>query len=125
MAPGFGVVPAGSGAPLYTGDTEINSGVLLGAGVGLTSLGVVGTIIGVAIAGNAERTDPCYADPCDDHDLGFRAGGLVLGFVSLGMVGAGIPMIAVGARQVPELAPGTPAVRTTFWVGPGAVRLTW
>lgn len=103
--------------PRYTGDTVINSGALLGVGVVLASLGFIGTIAGISVAGNSERTDPCYADPCADNDLGKRAAGLVVGFASLGMLGAGIPMIAVGARQVPE--------RVAVYVAPGALRLLW
>ena len=109
--------PAPPAEPRYTGDTVINSGALLGVGVVLASLGFIGTIAGISVAGNSERTDPCYADPCADNDLGKRAAGLVVGFASLGMIGAGVPMIAVGARQVPE--------RVAIYVAPGALRLLW
>ncbi len=109
LPPASGPLGAGPGAfappaPRYTGDTTENDVLLLGVGVGLTVLGAVGMIAGIGIAANSERTDPCYSGTCPDIELELRAGGLVLAFVGLGMLGAGIPMIAVGARQVPELA---------------------
>lgn len=123
MAPlGMAPAPAPLPGPVYTGDTTINSGVLLGVGVGMTIVGTIGTIVGVAIAGNAERTDPCYSGTCPDIELGMRAGGLVLTFTSLGLLGAGIPMIAVGARQVPEVLG---AGHARLFVGPTGARVTW
>lgn len=115
-------LPAPLPGPSYTGETTVNSGALLGVGVAMTIVGTVGTIVGVAVAGNAERTDPCYSGPCPDVELGLRAGGLVLTFGSLGLLGAGIPMIAVGARQVPEVL-GTGEAR--LFVGPSGARVTW
>lgn len=116
----FPTAPAAS--PTYTGDTVINSAPLLGVGIALTAIGFVGSIVGITVAGNAEREDPCYFDPCDDIDFGKRAAGLVVGFVSLGLAAAGIPMIAVGARQVPEV--GQPP-RARVYLGPGSLRVTW
>jgi hypothetical protein len=88
--------------------TEINSGALLGVGVGMSVVGTVGTIVGVAVAGGAEDLSPCYTAPCDDIDYGQRAAGVVTALISLTLFGIGVPFIAVGAREVPVATTAAP-----------------
>jgi hypothetical protein len=106
--------------PLYTGDTTLNSPALLGVGIGMTVVGTVGTVVGVGVAANSERVDPCYSGVCPDMDLGMRAAGLVTTFVSLALIGVGLPLILVGARQVPEARGSVSA-----YVGADGIGFTW
>lgn len=89
---------------------------MMAAGIVLTSLGVVAVGTGVALIDAAEPDDPpptvrcpttsgCTStyEPVDERK---RNAGIGLAITGVAMIGAGIPLIVVGARKVPIEDPG-------------------
>jgi len=112
-------------------ETERNSTGLMVAGIVLTGVGAVAAVAGVIVATDAEeeRYDGYYGYQTVDEDK--RVAGIIVGLVGLGLIGAGIPMIIVGARKVPvKDAPEQPAEQQgralpTLRLGLGAASVGW
>jgi len=75
---------------------ERNSVALMVTGIVLTSIGGVGLIVGSSLL-SSSRVGGCVGRHCSEHvgvGIGLSLGGLAF-------VGAGVPMIVVGAKRVP------------------------
>jgi hypothetical protein len=61
---------------------------------------------------------------------GFKAAGIATLVGSVAAIGASIPLLVIGAKQVPYVDDASPAARAAKWtpslhVGAGAAALTW
>lgn len=99
-------------APRVEGDLPRRSVGMMVTGIVLTSLGAIAALTGAAIAGDAEN---CEGELCRRVDA--HAFGVGLGVGGLAVIGAGIPLLVVGAQRV------TPERTVSLSVGPGAFRL--
>jgi hypothetical protein len=73
------------------------------AGIVLTSIGAVAAVAGAVVADEAEEGEvECDFDFCErEVDEERRTAGIVVAVAGVAMLGAGIPLIIVGARKVP------------------------
>ncbi len=103
------------------------------AGIVVGSVGAIGMIAGLSMASAAEdqNCDGILDRTCDEVDEDKRTAGIVTALVGLGLVGAGLPLIIVGARKVPveDGSPTAPPPETALWptltVGLAGADLTW
>jgi hypothetical protein len=121
--------------PPYTPMKRRSSGMIAG-GIVLVSLSTVGIIAGASMfaAGNQNQNLPvpfcppnlsgCMQFQPPPVDSGLRAGGIATMVLGVAFLGAGIPLLAVGAQKVPdkdEASSPVPAVR----VGAGTLSASW
>jgi hypothetical protein len=103
-------------------ETELNSPGMVAGGTVLGVIGSVGAVLGiVAIADAAARES--YGNPTSN--LSMVVGGVLLGG-GVSCIGGGIPLIVIGAEEVPVERPrGTPEARAALRVGAGSASLSW
>jgi hypothetical protein len=131
--PGYGVAPPRP-PPEPTGPMRRNNTGMMVAGIVLTSLGAIGLATGVALADAADPEDTkanCVSGPCGNDeplDVRKRNAAIAVAIGGLALVGAGVPLLVVGARQVPanedgEVARNAAVPQVTIGLTGG--RLTW
>lgn len=109
-----GLAPPIPPAPLTEDDLPRRSIGMMVTGIVLTSLGAVTALTGAAIAGEAEK---CEEEEC--RRVNGHRFGVGLGIGGLAVIGAGIPLLVVGAQRVtPEAEPSV-----SLSLGPAAFRL--
>jgi hypothetical protein len=95
---------------------------LMVTGIVLTGLGAVATITGAALLGEVEERNHCQDDQllsCEmpAADRRQRDAGIAVGMVGLGLIGVGIPLTVVGARQRPVSREVSAALRLSPTAG--------
>src|SRR5262249_54886668 len=101
---------------------------MITAGIVLLSLGGAGVIAGSALvaAGSQTHIDipPCVPEgPCEPivmSDSGLKVGGITMIVVSTLALGAGIPLLVIGLKKVPDRA-----LAPTVRVGAGGASMRW
>lgn len=100
--------PRGGAAPTEDEPPRRSIGMMV-TGIVLTSVGAVAALTGAAIAGDAEN---CEGEAC--RRFGAHGYGVGLGVGGLAVIGAGIPLLVVGAQRVD---PDEPAIALTIRPG--------
>ncbi|MFO0616356.1 MAG: hypothetical protein U0414_27440 [Polyangiaceae bacterium] len=127
-------VPVGPPVPKYVGPTRTNSpemmiagGVLLGTGAVTLTASAIGLSLANDTLANSCSIDPvdaaCNARYADAEVQSGVATGFLIGGIA--MIGVGIPLLAVGAKQVPDETRGaraaTSGVTAEVSVGPTGI----
>ncbi len=127
----------------YPPEMRMRSSGMVAGGTLLLSFGLVGLIAGSAMVSAHEPRDdrgdsPCFtASECDFNEQttpsvvlkpGFRAAGIATLVGSVVAMGAGIPLLMIGAKKVPVLdddAARAAKLSPTLRVGAASATLTW
>jgi hypothetical protein len=131
--------------PYYPPETHMHSTPLVAGGVVLLSFGVVGVFAGSAMVGAHEPTgngsSNCLSCNFDGSGSsggssrvvlkpGFQEAGIGTLIGSVVAIGAAIPMLVIGSKQVPYADSSSPAAKAarlspSLRVAPGSATLTW
>jgi hypothetical protein len=95
---------------------------MMAAGIVLTSIGGLGLVgAGVLISQNNQENERC-SQQCVPNERK-RNVGIAIGVGGLAALGAGIPLLVIGARKVPATVE-EPAMGLTLELGPSGAQLT-
>ena len=99
---------------------------MIGWGAALVSIATTAVIAGSSLyAGATPSNNGCFdACPSSTTDSSAQAGGITLLVVGIAAMGAGLPLLIIGAQKVPDRGDtgvATPTVR----VGAGSGAVTW
>jgi hypothetical protein len=96
------------------------SAPMMGIGVGVTALGIIGTMVGSVLVGYGAACPNQDRDCLTEQRLGYGLGTIFLTAGSV-VAGAGIPLWVVGTHDEPAIGWALPSVR----VGVTSAELQW